>query len=108
VKDRSDPYEDVSKDTSLLTAIEILKAAQTLASSCYYDGDKRWTNVFSASNVRAAGLEKYMTTITKKDKSTVQAIGAGNVATAGGSRRRTHRSSRRNKRTRRLFNKRRH
>ena len=106
VKDRSDPYEDVSGDTSLLTAIEILKAAQAVSSSCYYDGDKRWTNVFSASNVRAAGLTKYMGTVTKKDGKKVEAIVAGNVVSAGG-RRNTRRGRRQTKRTRRTSQKKR-
>ena len=106
VKDRSDRYEDVSGDTSLLTAIEILKKAKTLASSCYGDGDRRWTNIFDEANLREAGLETYLTTVTRKNGTTVRAIGAGNATATGGSRRsrsrRMKRRSYRNKGTRRF------
>lgn len=100
VKDRSDPYEDVSDDKTLLEVIEILKKAQTVAADCYMDDDRRWENIFSPENVKAAGLEDSLTEIPFKGE-TVRAIGAGlKKATAGGARRRKTRGRKRHQKRR--------
>ena len=88
VKDRSDPYEDVSDDKTLLEVIDILKKVQRMAADNYKDDDKRWVNIFSPGNVKAAGLQGSLTDLTIKRK-TVRAISAGlKKETAGGARRR--------------------
>jgi hypothetical protein len=94
VKARTDPYEDVSDDTTLLEVIEILKKAQTVAAGCYTNDDKRWSNIFSAANVKAAGLEGSMVEIKKKSGVIVKAIGAGLKKNEGGARRRKTRRRR--------------
>jgi hypothetical protein len=99
VKRRTDPYEDVSKDDTLLKVIEILKKAQTIANNCYEDDEKRWTNIFSPANVRSAGLESYMRTIKKQDDSTVRAIGAGDSHLFVGGAKKTRRNRKTSRKT---------
>jgi hypothetical protein len=105
VKDRSDEYEDVSEDRTLLEVIEILEKVKHLAVKNYTDEDKRYTNIFSPENVSAAGLEESLIEYNFKGE-TVRGIGAGfrrearGGAGAGGGRRRRRKTRRRVRRRR--------
>lgn len=63
VKDRTGKYTDVSKDTTLLHVLMLLKAAMPVAAHLYpitkYDDDKkergRWTNIFTKRNIKDIG-----------------------------------------------------
>jgi len=82
IKDRSHPYTDVSGDTTLLEVVSVLEKAKGLASGCYEDDDRHWTNIFTPENIKKAGLQKYVRTIQyspykKAVGPPVQAIGVG-------------------------------
>ena len=70
VKDRSDPYEDVSEDDTLLRVLEILKKAKKIAQNCYEDEDLKEVSIFTPENIRRAGIDdKYVhTALIKKGK----------------------------------------
>lgn len=82
VKDRSHPYRDVSKDTTLLEVITILKKILPIAQGCYEDDERRWNPIFSDENIARAKLSSYLHTIEyspfkKLNAPPVKAIGAG-------------------------------
>jgi hypothetical protein len=80
VKDRSDPYEDVSADDSLLKVIEILKLAAKHVPS------QPNAHIFGKRNIIDAGLESYVGTIQTKKRELVDAIAVGTTGHHGGGR----------------------
>lgn len=95
IKDRTDPYTDVSDDRCLLDIIDILKTVLDSKESCY-GTDLQWENVFSPKNIAAMGLQRFHQRILLKQRNKpaeiVQGMGVGNShffqSQAGGVRRR--------------------
>jgi hypothetical protein len=119
VKNRSEAYEDVSKDTSLLEVIDILEKVQTHLAGCY-DDDRKETPVFSDENIEKIGLQSHIKSIQVKHKKTkqliktVSGIGVGHspffVTTSGGTRKqlrktRKHRTHRKHRKQTRKYRK---
>lgn len=108
VKDRTDPYEDVSKDRCLLDVIDLLKKVIPATKNCYND-ESRWDNIFSSANIDRLGLQSYVKNIklyTKKTKeeTIVKGIGIGHshlFVGGGRKRRQTRRKHTRRRQTRR-------
>lgn len=91
VKDRSDPYEDVSNDDSLLKVIELLKKT-----AAHIPTNSK-AHVFGKRNIIDAGLENYVGTIKSKKGELVDAIVIGEISMHGGGRRRHTRKSQRHR-----------
>ncbi len=106
VKDRSDPYLDVSKDTSLLDVIALLKKVIPHVGDCYNE-ETRWNNIFSEENIARMGIQSYLKTVqldSKKGRKMVRAIGVGPSHLFVGGKTRKRLRNRRNTRNRRRRN----
>lgn len=77
VKDRSDEYEDLSTDKTLLDVLEIIKKVHCYLQKNPPDDDSMYKNVFCPSNIKSMGLSKYVKHIRKKCGTVVRAIGVG-------------------------------
>ena len=76
VKDRSDPYHDLSKDKTLLKIIKFLtKILKNMEENCYHVDD-RLENIFSENNIKKYKIQRYVKDL-KFKKDIVKAIGIG-------------------------------
>lgn len=79
VKARTDPYEDLSKDKTLLDVLKIIKKVHEHMEGCSQDDDWKYENVFSEKHIAHMKLQKHVKLIKEspKKKNLVRAIGVG-------------------------------